>query len=144
MQIRITGGEGIAAAAEALRRFGSNRTLVRSLQGKLRHAPSPIERSVKAHARQILPHSGGLAALVAGLPVRSVMKTSGDTVRLELSTSAGQIDAGRVSHPTYGHRPYVRQSVPPGFFSRPAAQKGQEELRRAGSAALSEVRVFGG
>ncbi len=42
----------------------------------------------------------------------------GTTVRGGL-IDLNAIDRGRVRHPTHGHRPWVIQSVRPGFFARP-------------------------
>ena len=144
MEVRIIGADQIKAVAEAARRFGNAHLLTQTMEAELRNAPAVVERAAQARARQILPHRGGLAARVARYPVRSKVRRSGNTVTVQMSTRAGRIDAGRVTHPTFGHEPRVTQSVPPGFFSTPATQKGRESLRKAGKAALAKAKVFSG
>lgn len=40
------------------------------------------------------------------------------------------IERGRVRHPTYGHRPWVLQSVTPGFFSTPLSGPIADQARQ--------------
>jgi hypothetical protein len=72
-----------------------------------------------------LPQRGGLARRVAGTRIvgkaRASRRTAGVRIVAERGavSDPGGINRGVVRHPTYGHKPYVIQHVPPGWFTDP-------------------------
>ena len=48
------------------------------------------------------------------------------------------MDLGRLRHPTYGHRPWVSQTVPAGAFTEPF-QDGSSDVRNRVSAEVARL-----
>ena len=57
------------------------------------------------------------------------------------------LNRGRGKHPTYGHRPWVIQTMRPGFFDRPmksiVAVRARNEILRAVDATLAKIAAAG-
>ncbi|MFF0269486.1 hypothetical protein [Kribbella sp. NPDC004536] len=134
--IRITDGGETKRAAERLR-LAANGGLQRELQHALDRSTKRLDEDVRGSALERLPKRGGLNQIVARsridaehlAPLRVRLVAKGiDQLKL--------INAGHVSHPTYGHRPRVFQSLPraKNWFSRPIRRNAgriSRELRRA-------------
>lgn len=98
--------------------------LRKELYAGLNRGTKPLRGDIKATALDRLPSEGGLNVRVAAANIR--VTGSGGRVRIVARPSkrGGQFDpaqtnAGAVSHPTYGHRPTITQSIPPGWFNDP-------------------------
>lgn len=78
---------------------------------------SDIERAARTNALRKLPRRGGLAADVASSRFRR--KRSRESLEVVASSSYDLqgMDEGQIVHPTFGHRPWVTQSVQSGWFS---------------------------
>jgi hypothetical protein len=108
------------------------RDLQKELFSALNRATKPVREEIKANAFATLPASGGLNERVAASNV--TVRGSGGRVRIVARPSKrggtfdpAKLDGGAVDHPTYGHRPTVRnQRVQPGWFSEPAAAAGAD------------------
>jgi hypothetical protein len=115
----------------------SNGGLRRECLAGIRAAAAPLVGDVRAAALDILPHSGGLAALVASSPIAVRTRLTGVVgVRIQNTRSGASkggtrdfgTDRGRVAHPVFGRRPLVHQNVPPGWFSKTLERKAPETL----------------
>lgn len=92
-----------------------------------------LRAELKASALETLPKRGGLAALVAGASITArIRRGSTFGVRLQVrdrrgkSFNAAGLDAGLNEHPTYNHKPTVKQSVPAGWFTKPWEKFGAD------------------
>lgn len=121
---RVTGAEDLLKLSRALKEAGRG-PLRKELNKKLTAAVKPLIAETRERARTSLPHSGGLAGLVAKEPqrvqVRTGQKTAG--VRLVVGKSKGAAraaNAGSIRHPVFGNRRvFVDQAVPSGWFDGP-------------------------
>jgi len=94
----------------------------------------PLPAAVKRSAVENLPRRGGLNLLVARarVTIKRVSSTAVD-VRAKGIEQLANTNAGRVNHPTYGHRPRFTQRIPKarGWFFKP--------MRRAKRATTDEL-----
>ena len=125
--ITVTGAEGLARLARAVKAAGRN-DLRKDLLRGVRKGSKPMIPDARAAAAESLPHRGGLAADVAGAKwvVRTRMQGRGAGVRITGTwTSEGRLhdlsklDTGLLRHPVYGHRKqrWQAQAIRPRWFS---------------------------
>lgn len=140
MSIEIRGTEGLALVGKAVRRLGADRVIVKNMVKEIRRAVPPVRAAVRANAVAILPHRGGLGAWVAKTRVTASIRRSASNAGISFvggKNSRGnrsdlkRLDAGQTRHQTFGHRPWVAQSVPPGFFTKAVTVEGAEAFREA-------------
>lgn len=143
MEIEVRGAEKLAQLGKALKELGDKELRKETLRS-LREAAKPLGEKPKRRALAVLPASGGLASYVAGSRVSVRTRMSGRNVGVRLvgvrNKAGGRvdlnaIDRGRVRHKTFGHRPWVNQSVTAGWWSD-ALQEGAGEARAAVEAAV--------
>ncbi len=105
--------------AFALRVKEADKKIARGVRKKLREAGKPLAAKVIAEAPDELPQRGGLADLLkAARPALSLAaKSLAITVRSP-GHDLRSINAGRLRHPTYGHKPWVSQGVPAQAYDR--------------------------
>lgn len=113
------------------------------LKGVDKKVRARVRRRLRDSAREFAPEivSEGADAMPGGLRDHIVAKGSRPTisqtaagVRMVLGKKAGPqigaMNAGGVRHPTYGHRPWVRQSVEAGSWTE-ALEKHLPDVREA-------------
>lgn len=145
---------GLNELARDLKGFVDRKEILKQLRTEMR-APMPEARQrVKAAAQRLLPSRGGLGAYVAGrLRLTAQIRVNGSSSRLTIKGSrpkAGgmvdlrRIDAGRLRHPTYGHAPWVNQTVSEGFASNTLTEEMADRWRRTVDDAVAKaVRSLG-
>jgi hypothetical protein len=116
----VRGGEDFARLARRVKEVG-DRQLRRELLSSIQRATRPVRDKVREKALSTLPSSGGLAGEVAASRFSARTSMTGRNVGVRVVGASGRdvrsLDAGRLRHPTFGHKPFVSQSVEPGFFS---------------------------
>ncbi len=112
--------------ARDLKEVGA-KDLRKELYSGLNRSTKPMRGEIKEKAKAILPSGGGLNERVAAANIR--VNGSGGKVRIiaRPSKRGGQFDpkatdSGEVEHPTYGHKPTVKQAVTPGWFTEPVVE----------------------
>lgn len=134
MFVEVRGIDQLGDLAKKLRRAG-RKDLQKELYAALNRATKKPRAEVQRRARQTLPRRGGLAARVATSRLSTRRRRSGVRVIDAGNLSLSAIDAGTVTHPVFGRRStWVRQSVRPGFFTRPmlrSAPEARREIERA-------------
>lgn len=143
LSVRVTGTEDLRALARAFR--GAD--FRKELQAALLRAGRPLVDAVRASAAANLPKRGGLAGAVAGSDFAVIPRATAREVGVRIVArgvyDTRSSDAGRLQHPTYGHRDrMVVQEIKPGWFSTPmraAAPAARRELRAAIGAAAKKV-----
>lgn len=138
--ITVTGAEGLARLARALKQTGRNDLRKDMLRG-VRRASKPMIPAARAAAEQHLPHRGGLAADVAGAKwvVRTRLQGRGAGVRITGAWSSSgrqhdlaKMDTGLLRHPVWGHpvhgagAVWVAQPIRPRWFSDAMNDLGPE------------------
>lgn len=128
VRIRINGAMQMRVLGTELRAMGvEGKGFRRQLLAGIRAAAAPAPAAAKAHARQVLPKSGGLNTLIANdrVSVRSRLTGKGVGVRVVNPKGGTRLDEGQVRHPVHGNRKnWVLQQVRPGWFSTPMEQTG--------------------
>lgn len=152
--VSIEGAEKLALVGKAVRKLGSDRTIVNNLSKRVRRLVGPVKRELKASAMATLPRHGGLNLWVAKAAVRVAVRRGEDTAGVDITAGRNsrtgrrsdlrRIDQGRLRHQTYGHRPWSTQSVQPGYFSTPLVdgpivEEFQSEVIAAIDDAIVEV-----
>jgi hypothetical protein len=141
----------------------------RTAQAKMR----PVERIIDQYTVAVLPHRGGLGEWVAKAPLKISVRTGARSAGIRLimgrNSRGGRsdlqgINAGKVRHPTYGHRggkvrhavanpsgfgrhffvtqrmnDWHDQGVEPGFFDVPIEGAGVDKVREAAEEAIAKV-----
>lgn len=125
----IRGAEQFLALSKRLKREGQT-GLRKELNKAMRDAAKPLIPKVRAAARADLPHRGGLAERIARKPYRVKVSTAASTAGVSIVGTKvdPRINAGRVYHPVFGHRPGVTQSVRGGYFDRTLSESGPSVL----------------
>ena len=110
-------------------------------------SPSPSACSCGTAARTPCP--GSLSGIVRRTSITTLLSRgsgpAGAKVQIRLKLKAHDIEAmnrGQLRHPTYGHAPWVSQSVPAGAFMRPFLMAGpmvRAELNREIAKALEDI-----
>lgn len=121
----VRGADRLVDLGKALRAAGDKEIRKVTLR-TLREKAKPMGEAAKRNALVVLPAGGGLAAYVAKSRVSVRNRLTGDSAGVRivgLRTKAGgsidleRLDDGRLRHPTFGHRPWVLQDVPEGWWS---------------------------
>jgi hypothetical protein len=140
LDLRITGTERLRTLSRAFREQGSGgHGFRKEVSAAMRRAGLPLVAAVKVSAASTLPKRGGLAAKVAGGTFAIIPRTDRDTLGITILArgiyDTPSSDAGRLHHPTYGHRDrMVTQEIKPGWFSKPmkaATPAARRELKAA-------------
>ena len=129
VRIRVSGALQMRELGLELRAMGEEgKGFRRELLAAIRVAAAPAPAAAKAHAREILPHGGGLANLVAAdrISIRSRLTGKGVGVRVVNTRGGELLDKGFVKHPVFGNRKvkWPIQQVRPGWFSDPMEATG--------------------
>lgn len=124
VSVEVLGKEKFAAVAAKLRT--TSKELRPSLYKAINKATAPLKRNIRASARSLLPSRGGLANIIArsSITTKKSVSASGAGVRIVGSSKheIKKIDKGKLRRPTYGHKPWVSQSVPAGYFTTPMTE----------------------
>lgn len=80
-------------------------------------------------AASILPQRGGLAHAISSMSIDISTDTNGVTMTGSAKYNLDRIDSGEISHPVYGRKPSVRQSITPGFWSK-SIDKSEDEFSK--------------
>jgi len=97
-----------------------------------------VGQTVERRAASILPQRGGLARRVSAMTVRVTRKGKTTSLEVRSDVNLDQLDRGSVVHPVYGRRPLVRQSVPPGFWTK-VTEESKPRIEMAMQQALDRV-----
>ena len=134
MEVELRGAEQLVALAKRLK--AAPKELRSELYRGINRAAKPLKNDVKASARKRLPRKGGLNKKIAGTKIATKRRVSGDSAGVRLVGTSGydigSINRGRIRHLTYGHKPWVNQVVPKGFWTDPlvaGAPKVQAEVQ---------------
>lgn len=113
-EVTIEGTQQLTAMAATLRSVAAVDVPREMTAALVRGAPKAVE-GARQSMRARLPQRGGLARRAAAAPIR----VTGANQRVEIvGEGLGSIDAGTVTHPTYGHRDrMVSQRVTPNTFT---------------------------
>lgn len=108
-----------------------DRKLNNGIRRRLREVAKPLGSEVRDTLAESMPRRGGLSAMIG----RSKVSVSSTSERVEIRVrSAGHdleaMDAGMLRHPTFGHKPWVGQSVPSGSAAK-ALEAGAPKVRDA-------------
>lgn len=111
-----------------------DRKLNNGIRRRLREVAKPLGSEVRDTLAESMPRRGGLSAMIGRSKV-SVSSTSASRSKVEIRVrSAGHdlesMDAGMLRHPTFGHKPWVGQSVPSGSAAK-ALEAGAPKVRDA-------------
>jgi hypothetical protein len=141
----VKGAEQLAILARRLKAAGE-KDLAKRLNKSVNDAMKPLRQTLPQSARAKLPRRGGLAELVARSKIRTVRRNTGRAVgvrlRAENPDNIRRIDKGQVRHPVYGHRVWVTQRVPAGWFTEPteaAAPNARKQISAAVDAIAAEI-----
>jgi hypothetical protein len=119
--------DDIARVAAAVRRLGSDRTIVKNMARDIRRAVPPVRTAVRRNALAYLPHRGGLNRWVAKARVNVKVRRSATDAGVSFAvgrnsaharTDSRAIDRGKVRAPFFGdRRSWHSQAVRAGFAS---------------------------
>lgn len=111
-------GRRLKAAGETGK--GMRRDLLREIRNTTK---GPVLEAGREGLRRRLPSRGGLAATAAkNLKIAARTRLSGNEVGVTVLASLKDMDLpkleqGKLRHLTYGHRPWVTQTIPANVFS---------------------------
>lgn len=121
MLVRIEGAEQLVLLARKLK--DAPKELRSELYRGLNRVTKPLKQDARKAAMQRLPSRGGLGKRVARSKIVTKRRVSGGGAGVRIVATSGydigSINRGRVRHPTYGHQPWVNQTVPSGFWTEP-------------------------
>jgi len=108
-----------------------DRKLNNGIRRRLREVAKPLGSEVRDTLAGSMPRRGGLSAMIG----RSKVSVSSTSASMHIRVrSAGHdleaMDAGMLRHPTFGHKPWVGQSVPSGSAAK-ALEAGAPKVRDA-------------
>lgn len=139
MQYRVI-SKDIALVGAAVRRLGSDRTIVNEMTKEIRKAGPILRAVIKKNAISFLPKRGGLNEWVASSKVRIAVRRGARSAGVNAvvgrnsakrRTDSKAIDRGRVRAPAWGRRTsWHTQVVTPGFASKAVEDEGATEFRR--------------
>jgi hypothetical protein len=153
VKLTITGGDKLALLGKAIRRMGTDRTILNNLAKRIRKLAAPVKAQIKASATDRLPRHGGLNLWVAKAPltvsVRRGVDNAGVSLRQGRDSKGSRsdlrsIDAGRTRHPNWGNRRHWSlQSLEAGYFTDavngPIVDEFQQQVTGALDEAIAEV-----
>lgn len=130
------GAAQLAALGARLQAAG-DRVNRNNLRAGIRAGAQPLVGDVRAAALAILPHRGGLAALVASSPIAVRTALTGSAVGVRIvntktgtksgGTSQFGTDRGNFRHPVFGRRTkWVSESCTPGWFTGTLEKRSPE------------------
>ncbi|HEY0643871.1 MAG TPA: hypothetical protein VGD39_10665 [Nocardioides sp.] len=140
MEVSITGGRALLEVARALKKVGDT-GLGKEMGKALRDASRELRPAIKTSAAQLMPHSGGYAAVLStSLRFRQTVHTTRHTARVIYKVHADgrherrdvpNLNRGRLRKPLYGNRAHwFDQRIRPGFVDRPVDRAAPEVARR--------------
>lgn len=135
IRYEISGSKEFRALAAKLRL--AERDLPREVRQAVDRSARPLPATAKRSALMNLPRRGGLNLLVARARfTRRRISPSVVEVRTKGIEQLANTNAGRINHPTFGHRPRVTQLIPKArdwFFKPMRRAKGnvKDELEDA-------------
>lgn len=141
--IEIRGGAEARRIAAAFDK-AAVRDLSQALQRGLEDGVAPLADAAHRAALEQLPRRGGLNVVVAAARIVAHVRGGRNPSAHIVADGIDQINlidqAGVVDHPTYGHRPRVRQSIPRarGWFTD-TMQNGAPGIRRALDRQLNQL-----
>lgn len=131
MEIELRGADQLVELAKRLRQ--APKELRSELYKGINRAAKPLKNEVKQSARDRLPKRGGLNKRVAATKIATKRRITGGGAGVRLIGTSGydigSINRGRVRHKTFGHRPWVNQTVPKGFWTDPLT-KGSSQVQQ--------------
>jgi len=153
MDVKVEGADKLALLGKAIRKMGSDRTIIKNLSKEIKSFGPPVREALKASALATLPKRGGLNKWVAAsrvnVSVRRGATTAGVSIKEGRNSAGGRsdlkgIDAGMVRHPLLGNRAHwYPQRITPGFATKtlegPVLQEFQQLTVKAIDEAISEV-----
>lgn len=112
-----------------------DRKLNNGIRRRLREVAKPLGSEVRDTLAEAMPRRGGLSAMIGRSKVAVSSTSASRHPRVEIRVrSAGHdleaMDAGMLRHPTFGHKPWVGQSVPSGSAAK-ALEAGAPKVRDA-------------
>lgn len=138
MDIRVTGGDELAALGRRVRAAG-DAGLRRSFRDGLTEAARPATEAGRASARRVLPAAGGLAERVARGRFTARVRGTDLAVTAQAGLDLPALDAGLFRHPVHGHRDrWVPQHVTPGWWTR-AMQEQADTVAAAVAAQVAKM-----
>jgi len=109
-----------------------DRKLNNGIRRRLREVAKPLGSEVRDTLAESMPRRGGLSAMIGRSKV-SVSSTSASRQEIRVRSAGHDLeamDAGMLRHPTFGHKPWVGQSVPSGSAAK-ALEAGAPKVRDA-------------
>lgn len=132
---QVSGTEKFREAAVRLRI--AERTLPERMRKAVDQGARPLPAAARRSALENLPHHNELNLVVARarITIRRVSPTMLE-VRAKGIEQLGNTNAGRVNHPTYGHRPRRTQRIPraKGWFNKPMRKAKPRVKKELGDA----------
>lgn len=116
--LRVKGGaDDLERLAKALDQAADS-DLKKQVYKTLRTEAKPLGKSVVRTGVETFPAGGGLRARIEKYRTGISPQLSGSTARITLRLSRLRgYDSGRLRHPVYGGKTWVRQAVPAGTFT---------------------------
>lgn len=140
VEIRVDPPDKLDLVARVLRDLG-DKDLSRELYRGLNRVTTKLKADAKEEAGKRLPHSGGLAARVAGAKLSTSRRRGGVSIRAKGMDQLAVMDAGQVTHRVYGNpEVWVTQDITPGWFSDPM-NAGKGEVADAIEEVLDDLAV---
>jgi len=154
MDVEIDGVAKLALVGKAVRRMGSDRTLIKNMTKRIKVLSAPVKAALKASAVETLPHRGGFGPWVAKAPVtvsvRRGSNTAGVSIREGRNSGTGKrsdlrrIDAGSTRHMLFGNpQHWYPQTIRAGFATRvlegPVGMAYAEAVNAAVDDTIAEV-----
>lgn len=124
-------------------RAAGRKDLNSALTKRINTSVKPARQAFKKSALSRLPRRGGLNVRVAKTKYRTAKKKNGVRLVATGQDELDLLDSGTVRHPTFGHKPWVAQSVRPGVFSDPwkaLAPSIRAEVGKAIDDTIKEIR----
>jgi len=119
-------------AAFAAKLKTADRKMRTRLRARIRKVAQAEAAGIVSEGAEGLP--GGLAGHVQAKGARPAVRQTATGVELVLGKKAGpqigRMNDGNLRHPTFGHRPWVDQSIPSGTWTE-AVEKRAPKLREA-------------
>jgi hypothetical protein len=149
-EVTVEGADKLALLGAAVRKLGSDRTVLKHLTARIRGFAPPAKAELAASALTTLPRAGGLGAWVAmsrvTVSVRRGTQSAGVTITQARTSKGGKksdltrIDAGRTRHPLWGNRKHwYGQDVTSGYWSDVIAGPVVDEFTTQTVAAIDDA-----
>lgn len=98
----------------------------------------PLRQAFKASALKKLPKKGGLAKHVSRTRYRTQKNKNGVRLVAQNQYELEKLDDGTLRHPTFGGKPWVKQTVKKGTFSDPW-EENADDVRKGVEKAISDT-----